>query len=95
MFHQNSEAYSHIGDLVHHLLLFLVLQHHHELALVEARDEKAKKRAPEKEKKNWRVAIVRLENVRFSGVASVRIWGWQTSDIWGWQLSAWQMTYPL
>ena len=53
---------SHIGDLVHHLL-FLVLQHHHELALVEARDEKAKKRAPEKEKKNWRVAIVRLANV--------------------------------
>ena len=85
---------SHIGDLVHHLL-FPVLQHHHELALVEARDEKAKKRAPEKEKKNWRVAIVRLENVRFSGVANVRIWGWQTSDIWGWQLSAWQMTYPL
>ena len=60
---------SHIGDLVHHLL-FLVLQHHHELALVEARDEKAKKRAPEKEKKNWRVAIVRLANVRFSGVAN-------------------------
>ena len=53
---------SHIGDLVHHLL-FPVLQHHHELALVEARDEKAKKRAPEKEKKNWRVAIVRLANV--------------------------------
>ena len=84
---------SHIGDLVHHLLLFLVLQHHHELALVDARDtcKSIKPKKVRQKEKKMGVANVRLANVRYLGVANVRIWGRQMSDIWGWQMSAWQM----
>ena len=86
---------SHIGDLVHHLLLFLVLQHHHELALVDARDtcKSIKPKKVRQKEKKMGVANVRLANVRYLGVANVRIWERQMSDIWGWQMSAWQMSH--
>ena len=60
-----------LGQEVHYYVVYIAyFTDLNERALVEARDEKAKKRSPEKEKKNWRVAIVRLANVRFSGVAN-------------------------
>ena len=60
----------HLGDLVHHLLLLLVFQHHHELALVDARD----KCKSEREKK-WRWQMSAWQMYGFSG--------WQMSKFGG------------
>ena len=51
----------------------------------------------QKKKKNggWGVAIVRLANVRFWGVANVLNRGWQLSQNGGWQMNAWQMSYSV
>ena len=63
----------HLGDLVHHLLLLLVFQHHHELALVDARDT-CKSIKPKK---------VRQKEKKMGGQMSA----WQMYGIWGGQMS--------